>query len=51
MLGNKKIFGRCRVSGHGTWCEVSQDIQHTPITKSSERQKAKKEIVCAIINM
>ncbi len=36
-------FGRCSVKGHGSWCSVSQEIQETPISRTEEKRRWKKQ--------
>ena len=43
MLRNIKKFGRCKVQGHNN-CEVIQEIQSQPISRSKEKRDWKKEI-------
>ncbi len=44
MLGKVKKFGRCGVEGHGQNCEVSHEIQESPVPKAAEKAKWKKEV-------
>lgn len=46
MLRGRKQFGRCTVSGHGDncFCEVMQEIQGTPFTRTQDKREWKKEI-------
>jgi hypothetical protein len=44
MMRSQKKFGRCRVSGHGTNCEVSRDIQASTITRTEDKRTWKREL-------
>jgi hypothetical protein len=46
MLRSTKVFGRCRVQGHGSrcWCEPIDEIQNTPITRAQDKRDWKREI-------
>lgn len=44
LLRKKKKFGRCRVPGHGSNCEVAHEIQSVPVTRSQDKLDIKKEI-------
>jgi len=39
-------FGRCFIKGHGKrcYCEVCDDIQHTPVSRATIKKEIKKEI-------
>jgi hypothetical protein len=45
MLRNIKSFGRCTIKGHSICnCELTQEIQSKPITKSKERSEFRKDL-------
>lgn len=44
LLRANKRWGRCSVPGHGRWCEVSQDIQGTSISREEEKRGYQAEI-------
>lgn len=46
LLRSIKVFGRCRVQGHGgnCNCEVNNEIQTTAITRAKEKADLRKEI-------
>lgn len=37
LKNSAKKFGRCRVEGHGQWCEVSDDIQSHTVSRTTEK--------------
>ena len=52
MKNANKKFGRCRVSGHGSKCEVSRDIQGSFVPRVTEKhqfmkQEKELDIICS----
>ena len=46
MIGRRKRFGRCRVPGHGSHCEVSREIQSMPVSRAFEKREWKSDLQC-----
>ena len=51
MKNDNKKFGRCRVFGHGSRCEVSKEIQNSFVSRVTEKhqfmkQEKELDIIC-----
>ena len=44
LRGNRKLFSRCRVEGHGQGCCVTKEMRELTVHRAQENREAKKEL-------